>query len=170
MTTRKLLAAASLAAFLACATSAHAEDTLFQQIGGEAKLRATIDTMVEVMLVDERINFTFANTDLAKFKGLLYDQICELTGGPCKYTGRDMKSSHEKINSTNGMFNALAEDLYIAFEKHGVPYHAQNKVMALLAPMQRDIVKKGSGVPQAPPAEPATPTAPATPATPAAPQ
>jgi hemoglobin len=158
MNIRKLIATMSLGAFLVCATTAHAEETLFQQIGGEPKLRATIDTMTEIMLVDPRINFTFANTDLAKFKGLLYDQICELTGGPCKYTGRDMASSHEKINSTNAMFNALAEDLYIAFEKHGVPYRLQNRVMALLAPMQPDIVKKGSGPPgPPPPADPATP-------------
>jgi hemoglobin len=157
MNIRKLIAAVSLGAFLAGATTAHAEETLFQQMGGEPKLRATIDTMVEVMLVDPRINFTFANTDLAKFKGLLYDQICELTGGPCKYTGRDMASSHEKINSTNAMFNALAEDLYIAFEKHGVPYRVQNRVMALLAPMQPDIVKKGSGPPGPPPPAPTTP-------------
>jgi hemoglobin len=147
MTLRKMFGSGILAAALAlplalaCATNARAEETLFAQIGGEPKLRATIDTMVEVMLVDKRINFTFAETDLAKFKGLLYDQICELTGGPCKYTGRDMKTSHEKINSNNEMFNALAEDLYIAFEKHGVPYRVQNKVVALLAPMQPDIVK-----------------------------
>ena len=163
MTLRQLFVTASLGALLACANTVRAEETLYAQIGGEPKLRATIDTMVEVMLVDPRINFTFANTDLAKFKGLLYDQICELTGGPCKYTGRDMASSHEKINSTNGMFNALAEDLYIAFEKNGVPYRLQNRVMALLAPMQPDIVKKGSGPPgPPPPAAPATPSAPAT--------
>ena len=68
------------------------------------------------MLVDERINFTFAETDLDKFKGLLYDQICELAGGPCKYTGRDMIESHKKLNTTNEQFNALAEDLYKAFD------------------------------------------------------
>jgi hemoglobin len=121
--------------------SAYAEESLFQQIGGEPKLRATVDKLVEVMLEDERINFTFAETDLAKFKSLLYDQICELTGGPCKYTGRSMAESHQKINSTNEQFNALAEDLYIAFDAVGVPYRLQNKVMALLAPMQPDIVK-----------------------------
>ena len=137
----KLRTALIAGALAVLAGAAHAEQTLFEQIGGEPKLRATVDTLVEVMLADERINFTFANTDLAKFKGFLYDQICELTGGPCKYTGRDMKTAHEKINSTNGMFNALAEDLYIAFDKHGVPYRLQNKVMALLAPMQPDIVK-----------------------------
>jgi hemoglobin len=126
---------------LLTAGSAQAGETLFQQIGGEPKLRATVDKLVEVMLEDERINFTFAETDLAKFKSLLYDQICELTGGPCKYTGRSMVESHQKINSTNEQFNALAEDLYIAFEAVGVPYRLQNKVMALLAPMQPDIVK-----------------------------
>jgi hemoglobin len=128
-------------ALLLLSMAAQAEETLFQQMGGEPKLRATVETLVEVMLEDDRINFTFAQTDLAKFKGLLYDQICELTGGPCKYTGRDMKTAHEKMNSTNAMFNALAEDLYIAFEKNGVPYRVQNQVMALLAPMQPDIVK-----------------------------
>jgi hemoglobin len=130
-----------LATLLCASTGASAEETLFAQIGGEAKLHATVDKLVEVMLDDDRINFTFAETDLVKFKGLLYDQICELTGGPCKYTGRDMATAHQKLNATNAQFNALAEDLYIAFDKVGVPYRVQNKVMALLAPMQPQVVK-----------------------------
>jgi hemoglobin len=127
---------------LAGASLAHADESLFTQIGGEPKLRATVDKLVEIMLEDERINFTFAETDLAKFKGLLYDQICELTGGPCKYTGRDMIESHKKLSTTNEQFNALAEDLYIAFDEVGVPYRLQNRVMALLAPMQPQVVDK----------------------------
>jgi hemoglobin len=127
---------------LAGASLGHAEESLFAQIGGEPKLRATVDKLVDIMLKDERINFTFAETDLAKFKGLLYDQICELTGGPCKYTGRDMIESHKKLNTTNEQFNALAEDLYIAFDEVGVPYRLQNRVMALLAPMQPQVVNK----------------------------
>ena len=121
---------------------AHAEESLYAQIGGEPKLRAAVDKLVEIMLVDERINFTFAETDLNKFKGLLYDQICELAGGPCKYTGRDMIESHKKLNTTNEQFNALAEDLYKAFDSVGVPYRLQNRVMALLAPMQPQVVDK----------------------------
>src|SRR5262245_30197274 len=140
MRLNKLLAIASLGAFLAC-SAAPADDTLFAQIGGEPKLKATVDTLVEVMLADERINFAFAQTDLAKFKKLLYDQLCELTDGPCTYKGRSMFEAHKKLNATNAQFNALAEDLYIAFEKQGVPYRVQNKVMALLAPMQPEIVK-----------------------------
>jgi hemoglobin len=136
----KLLAVVGLAGML-LANAARAEDSLFAQIGGEPKLRATVDTLVEVMLKDDRINFAFANTDLAKFKKLLYDQLCELTDGPCTYRGRSMFEAHKKLDATNAQFNALAEDLYIAFETQGVPYRVQNKVMALLAPMQTDVVK-----------------------------
>ena len=132
-------------ALLAMAGSAlAAEPTLFERIGGEAKLRAVVDDFMDVMESDDRINFTFAETDLAKFKQLLYEQICELTHGPCRYSGRDMRTSHLKLNVDNAMFNALAEDLYIAFERQHVPYHLQNRVVAMLAPMQPDIVKPRS--------------------------
>jgi hemoglobin len=138
---------------LAAVSAAHASPTLFEQIGGEAKLRATVDEFTNIVLADERINFTFANADIAKFKRLLFEQICELTQGPCKYTGRDMYEAHRKLNIDNGQFNALAEDLYIAFDRVHVPYRVQNKVVALLAPMQRDCVKPGFVAPgtQAPP-------------------
>ena len=141
MRPNKLLAFAGLAVLLAVARVGHAEETLFAKIGGAPRLTATVDSFVEVMLADDRINFAFAQSDLTKFKKLLYDQLCDITGGPCTYKGRNMFEAHRKLNVTNAQFNALAEDLYIAFEKQGVPYRLQNKVMALLAPMQPEIVK-----------------------------
>jgi hemoglobin len=136
------------------ALSARASPTLFEQIGGEAKLKATVDEFSDIILADDRINFTFADSDMNKFKKLLFEQICELTQGPCKYTGRNMHESHAKLNLDNAQFNALAEDLYIAFDRVHVPYRVQNKVIALLAPMQRDVVKPGFVAPgtQKPPA------------------
>jgi hemoglobin len=123
------------------AFSARAEGTLFEQIGGADTLKAVVDDFTDIVMNDDRINFTFADAKLDKFKELLYNQICELTAGPCKYNGRDMRTTHEKLKIDNSQFNALAEDLYIAFDHKHVPYRVQNKVMALLAPMQRDIVK-----------------------------
>lgn len=134
----------------------HAE-TLYDQMGGEAKMRAVAQEFTNVILADPRINFTFANTDLPKFTQFIFEQFCNLTGGGCTYTGRTMEESHRKLNVTNAQFNALAEDLYIAFERVHVPYRLQNKLMVLLAPMQRDIVKKN---PPGPPG-PAPVTAPA---------
>jgi len=125
------------------ATAASA--TLYDQIGGGAKMRAVAEDFTAIVLADDRINFTFAQTDTKKFTQLLFEQLCNLTRGPCQYTGRDMRTSHAKLNITNAMFNALAEDLYLAFDREHVPYRLQNRVMVLLAPMQRDIVKIGPG-------------------------
>lgn len=132
---------------------AHAE-TLYERIGGEAKLQATVDEFVNIIELDDRINFTFAETDLKKFNRLLFEQLCQITQGPCKYTGRDMHEAHLKLNINNAQFNALAEDLYQAFDRVHVPYRLQNQVIALLAPMQKDIVKPGFVPPgtQPPPA------------------
>ena len=141
MNSSKLLAITGLGMFLAFSSLAHAGKTLFAQIG-ESRLRRTVDSFVEVMLADERINFAFANTDLLIFKSRLYDQLCDLTDGPCTYKGRNMFEAHKKLDVTNAQFNALAEDLYKAFDMQKVPYRVQNKVMKLLAPMQEDIVKR----------------------------
>jgi hemoglobin len=117
------------------------ETTLFGEMGGEPVLRAAVDRFTDIVEADDRINFTFADTDISKFKQLLYEQLCNLSGGPCRYTGRDMRTAHAKLDVTIEEFNALAEDLYLGLGKAGVPYRLQNKLLALLAPMKRDIVK-----------------------------
>ncbi len=141
MRTNTTIGALLAVALLSLAGAAQAEPTLYEQIGGEPVLRKTVEEFVVIMEKDDRINFAFGNTDITKFKQLLFEQMCNITGGPCKYTGRTMKESHEKLAVNNVMFNALAEDVYIAFDRAGVPYRLQNKVMAIFAPMQRDIVK-----------------------------
>jgi hemoglobin len=134
-----LLGVAPLHAF----DTAQAEDeSLYSQMGGEKTLREAVREFADLVLEDPRINFTFANADMDVFRSEVFEQLCDLTGGPCTYTGRDMKSSHVDLQITNMQFNALAEDLYIALERAGVPYRLQNRLMALLAPMQRDIVTR----------------------------
>jgi hemoglobin len=135
-----------LGAALACVLigiAAHAA-TLYDSMGGDSALRPAVDRFAAVVMADDRINFTFADTDMAKFKELLYQQLCNLSGGPCKYTGRDMRTAHAKLNINTAEFNALTEDLYIGLSQAGVPYRLQNKLVALLAPMKRQIVKSGA--------------------------
>jgi len=129
---------------LTCAMAvARASPTLYERIGGEAKFRAIAQEFTNAILADDRINFTFAESDVKKFTQLIFEQLCNITGGPCKYTGRDMHEAHGKLAINDAQFNAIAEDLYIAFDKVHVPYRLQNKVMVMLAPMQKDIVKPG---------------------------
>lgn len=125
----------------ACATVSRAA-SLFDEMGGATVLHTAVEKFTDIVIADPRINFTFADTDLAKFKALLYEQLCQLSGGPCTYSGRDMATAHRKLMIGTAEFNALAEDLYIAMGQSGVPYRLQNKLMAKLAPMKRDIVKQ----------------------------
>lgn len=131
----------ALAPLLSLVATPSLSASLFDDMGGAAALHATVNGFTDIVESDSRINFTFAETDLDKFKALLYEQLCELSGGPCRYTGRDMRTAHQKLQITTAEFNALAEDLYIALGHAGVPYRLQNKLMAKLAPMKRDIVK-----------------------------
>jgi hemoglobin len=131
----------ALLALTAASFDAHASTSLYESMGGEAVLRSAVDHFADNIIADDRINFTFAEADMAKFKRLLFEQFCNLSGGPCSYTGRDMRTAHEKLKLNTAEFNALAEDLYLGLGQAGVPYRLQNKLMALLAPMQRQIVK-----------------------------
>jgi hemoglobin len=121
---------------------ARADKTLYEAMGGETVLRSAVAHFADNVVADDRINFTFAEANMDKFRQLLFEQFCNLSGGPCKYTGRDMRTSHVKLHINNAEFNALAEDLYIGLSQAGVPYRLQNKLMALLAPMQHEIVSK----------------------------
>jgi hemoglobin len=132
----------AVSALVLMSAGARADKTLYESMGGETVLRSAVDHFADNVQSDDRINFTFAEADMLKFKKLIFEQLCNLSGGPCKYTGRDMRTSHAKLNINNAEFNALAEDLYIALDQAGVPYRLQNKLMALLAPMQHQIVTK----------------------------
>jgi hemoglobin len=76
------------------------------------------------------------------FKATLVDQICEATGGPCKYMGKDMKSAHRGMGVSGADFDALVEDLSGALDKFKVPAHEKGQLLGALGPMKGDIVEK----------------------------
>jgi len=131
--------------FLLSSLTAHAQnsnDALYQSLGGKTGISTFVNSFVAIVLEDARINKAFKETDTERLASLLTEQFCELSGGPCKYSGRSMAESHKDMQVTNAHFNALAEDLQIAMEKHDIPSSVQNRLIAKLAPMQRPIVTK----------------------------
>src|SRR5262249_58123337 len=107
---RELLMRKALVVFVFLAACAH-QKSLYQRWGGEPVVAAIVDAFVERFADDTRVAPTFAKTDIPKFKKLLNEQICNLTGGGCKYTGRSMPSAHEGMHITESQFNAIVEDL-----------------------------------------------------------
>jgi hemoglobin len=113
---------------------------VLEQFGGEAGLTKLMDTFMAGLLADEKMGPFFANSDQVRVKRQLVEQFCVILGGDCTYTGRDMKSSHAGLGIDRADFNRLVEVLQVAMDQHDVPFSAQNKLLAKLAPMHREVV------------------------------
>jgi hemoglobin len=123
------------------------DKTLYDRLGGKKAITAVVDEFVGRVAADVRINSFFAQTAadpkrLASFKKKLVDQICEASGGSCKYTGKDMKTAHAGMGISGGDFNALVEDLTAALDKLKVGEKEKSELLGALAPMKKDIVEK----------------------------
>ncbi|WP_250536232.1 group 1 truncated hemoglobin [Caballeronia sp. AZ10_KS36] len=133
-------AALAVCAFAALSNAAHAaDDTLYRQFGEQAGLTRIVDDLYDNVLADPRTAPYFENAPIKRIKTKLVEQFCVLLGGPCEYTGRPMRRTHEGQNIDRAAFDALVEDLQAAMDKNGVPFRAQNKLLAKLAPMYRDV-------------------------------
>ena len=116
--------------------------SFYQDLGGKAGIDAIVVEFVKVLMEDERFRAVFDGVDMDRLRVRLAEQFCVVSGGPCTYTGRSMAESHEDLKITNAQFNASVEHLQIAMERRGVPTRVQNRLLARLAPSQREIVTK----------------------------
>jgi hemoglobin len=122
-------------------TPATANKSLYDRLGGQDAIRAVVKDFVENNVAkDPRINARFANADIPHLEQMLTEQICQGTGGPCTYTGKDMKTAHQGMKITDDDFTALVEDLTKSLDKFKVPAKEQSELVNVLAPMKPDIV------------------------------
>jgi hemoglobin len=138
-TTLALLAAVLMSAG-AHAQPAASDDSLYKAFGGQAGLVRLMDDFMARLLADARMRPFFQDADAAALKKQLVLQFCEVSGGPCRRDGPTMKEAHDGMDITRGDFNALVEVLQDAMDAQGVPFRAQNRLLARLSPMHRDIV------------------------------
>jgi len=118
------------------------QKSLYDRLGGKDALTAVVDDFVGNVAADKRINGFFAKADVPRLKRNLVDQICQGTGGPCVYTGKDMKTAHKGMGITDADFNALVEDLVKTLNKFNVPAKEQGELLGILGPMKPQIVNQ----------------------------
>src|SRR2546428_13565024 len=114
--------------------------TLYDRLGGRGAITAVVDDFVGRVAADKRINGKFALANIPRLKMLLVEQICAASGGPCTYTGRDMKTAHAGLGITGAQFYALVEDLGATLDKFKGPAREKNQLLSVLGPMKSDIV------------------------------
>ena len=130
-----LFASASMAQ-----TIAAKDDQLYKAFGEKAGLVVLMDDFMVRLLADERTGPHFQPANQQRVKEQLVEQLCALGGGPCVYKGADMKSSHANLEIKKSDFHALVEVLQNSMDAKGIAPRKQNEMLALLAPMHRDII------------------------------
>ena len=130
----------------ACASMrGQAEPSLYKRLGGREGIRGVVDDFVAALVADTRVNSRFKDLkppDVERVKTNISDQLCEATGGPCSYLGKDMKTAHKGMRITEAEWNAGVEDLVKALDKRNVSQKDKNELLALLTPMKNDIVNQ----------------------------
>ena len=121
--------------------------TLYERLGKVEAITAVVDKFLSNVAADTVINARFAGTvaDANRLNALrmnLINQIGQGTGGPQVYTGKSMLAAHQGMNITQGEFNALAGDIVSALDHFSVPQKEKDDLLAILGPMQSDIVGK----------------------------
>ena len=124
-----------------CATTHPADHSpLYDRLGGKPAITAVVDGFVGKVAADKRINGYFWNADVANLKQMLFEQICAASGGPCRYSGKDMKTAHAGMNIKDGEFTALVEDLVGAMNDLHVGKTEQKELLTTLGGLKGEVV------------------------------
>lgn len=119
-----------------------ADDRLWQAFHGSAGVSRIVDDLVARSQRDPRISDILRNQDMVRLRRTLKEQFCYLLGGGCTYTGRDMKAAHKDMGIQRVDMAALVENFQAAMRAEHVAFAAQNRLLAKLAPMHRDVVER----------------------------
>lgn len=121
------------------------EKSLYERVGGYNALAAVVDDFIGRLVSDKQFEKFFAGHSIDSKKHIrqhILDQFCAATGGPCVYTGRDMKTTHTGLGITNADWDAAAKHLAASLDKFKVPEKEKGEILAFVTTLKNDIVEK----------------------------
>jgi hemoglobin len=121
------------------------QKSLYDRIGGYNALAAVVDDFIVRLVTDKQFEkfFIGQSTDSKKrIRQHILDQFCAATGGPCVYTGREMKTSHAGLAITNAEWDAAAKHLVASLDKFKVPEKEKGEILAFVTSLKKDIVEE----------------------------
>ncbi len=132
--------AATPAAAPAPAPDNGASKSLYDRLGGQPAITAVVGEFLARATTDARVKDRFFNVDPTVLSRRLVEFVCVATGGPCKYTGRDMPTTHSGMEVVDDEFIAIVEDLSLTLDKFNVPAKEKADLLGALGPLQKQIV------------------------------
>lgn len=142
---RRVLLAVALALPLVGSAAAAQQRTLYQRLGGFDAIAAVVDDFIPRLATDPGLAKFFAGhaTDSKmRIRQLVVEQLCAAAGGPCVYTGRDLRTSHAGLGITEADWNRSVEHLVASLDKFRVPAPEKNELLAAVSGMKKDIVER----------------------------
>jgi hemoglobin len=118
--------------------------SLYRRLGGYDVIAAVVDDMFSSLRGDPPFARFATGRSLdshMRAQQLLIEQICELSGGPCHYIGRDMKTSHAGLAITTAEWDANMGYAIAALLKNGVPEPERAEFLELFERYRQDIVE-----------------------------
>jgi hemoglobin len=128
-----------LSARAADAPSARA--SLYMRLGGATAVQAFVGETIDRTVADPKLRRAFQGSNLRRIKRLFAEQVCAVAQGGCLYGGDSMRAVHANHHITEAEFYGVVAILRSAMRHHGVGLRERNELLALLAPMKRDIVE-----------------------------
>ena len=122
------------------------EKSLYDRLGGAYNIAVVVDDFIERLLVNDTLNANPAINEArghVPAPGLKFHVtalVCEVTGGPCKYVGRDMKTAHAHLNITQKEWDAMVADFRKTLNKFKVPVKEQEELIQIVGSTKKDIV------------------------------
>jgi len=148
--TAAALAAAIVIGGMARAAAQEKQKSLYDRLGGVYSIATVVDDFIERLLVDDTLNANPAIKDArtrvpkAGLKFHVTALVCEVTGGPCKYSGRSMKDAHAQLNINEAQWQAMVADFRRTLDKFKVPAKEQEELITIVGSTKKDIVKGAS--------------------------
>jgi hemoglobin len=127
--------------FMALSANAQAAGSLYARMGGQPTIDAIVSDTIDRVVADHRLKRSFDGSNIARIKQKLGEQICSLAGGGCEYTGDPMREVHAGHHISEAEFYGMVEILRVSMREHHIGLHERNEMLALLAPMERDVVE-----------------------------
>lgn len=131
------LSASMLLTLSACQST---RPSLFDELGGHSKISEITDNFINEISFNPHIAAYFANSNIERFRSKLNEHLCVIANGPCEYTGDDMLRVHQGMDISEHHFNLTVDLLIEAMNKADVAHPTQNKVLAKLVPLRKDII------------------------------